>query len=320
MVRSKKRKISDPDKNVNSNKVKIPKCSANWKVLESQIIEEKKVKEAAEKEEEKIKKRKIDNVSSEKQFKRRDNKLKPSRNINNNSNGIIKKKKTIAEDIWFDGVDASEIMDLENGEDVKVIAANPAVQNKLVKKDGYSGITRIVAMDCEMVGVGDDGRDSVLARVSLVNQFGKCIYDKHVKAREDVTDYRTFVSGIRPADLVNAEDFEVVQKEVAEIIEGRILVGHALWNDFQVLFLNHPKKCIRDTAKYKPFRNLTAGRSPGLRILCKKILGVDVQKGEHSSVQDAQAAMRLYTMHKKHWEAQAYVKLNKKVKKKQPNN
>lgn len=48
-------------------------------------------------------------------------------------------------------------------------------------------------MDCEMVGTGSKGSHSILARVSLVNQFGKCIYDKHVKPMEDVTDYRTFV-------------------------------------------------------------------------------------------------------------------------------
>ena len=32
------------------------------------------------------------------------------------------------------------------------------------------------------------------------------------------------------------------------------------------------------------------------------MLGVSVQQGEHSSVQDAQAAMRLYTMFRKDWE------------------
>ncbi len=56
-------------------------------------------------------------------------------------------------------------------------------------------------MDCEMVGVGSGGKDSVLARVSLVNSHGRCIYDRHVKPRESVTDYRTQFSGIRPSDL-----------------------------------------------------------------------------------------------------------------------
>ena len=58
-------------------------------------------------------------------------------------------------------------------------------------------------MDCEMVGVGDDGKESILARVSIVNQYGCCIYDKFVKPTERVTDYRTKISGVRRADLLN---------------------------------------------------------------------------------------------------------------------
>lgn len=70
-------------------------------------------------------------------------------------------------------------------------------------------LTKAVAMDCEMVGVGPDGEDSIVARVSLVNQFGKCIYDKYVKPTEKVTDYRTAVSGIRPDDIKNGEQDEL---------------------------------------------------------------------------------------------------------------
>ena len=57
---------------------------------------------------------------------------------------------------------------------------------------------------------------------------------------------------------------------------------------------------IRDTSTYKPFRN--GNRTPSLKNLSARMLGVSVQEGEHSSVQDAQAAMRLYTMAKKDWE------------------
>lgn len=52
-----------------------------------------------------------------------------------------------------------------------------------------------------MVGVGPKGEESIVARVSLVNQYGKCVYDKYVKPTEPVTDYRTAVSGIRPEKL-----------------------------------------------------------------------------------------------------------------------
>ena len=57
-----------------------------------------------------------------------------------------------------------------------------------------------------MVGVGEGGKDSVLARVSIVNHFGHCIYDTFVKPTEKVTDYRTHVSGIRPSNLVHGEN------------------------------------------------------------------------------------------------------------------
>ena len=44
-----------------------------------------------------------------------------------------------------------------------------------------------------MVGVGEKGSDSILARISIVNQFGNCVYDKFVKPTEEVVDYRTWV-------------------------------------------------------------------------------------------------------------------------------
>lgn len=130
-------------------------------------------------------------------------------------------------------------------------------EGSTVKEIKKNKLTKFVAMDCEMVGVGYDGNDHMLARVSIVNKFGDCIYDKFVKAREEVVDYRTNISGIRKEDLLNGEDFTVVQKEVADIIKGKILVGHSLKNDLGVLFLSHPKRNIRDTSRYKPFRKVS---------------------------------------------------------------
>ncbi|XP_020034590.1 RNA exonuclease 4 isoform X3 [Castor canadensis] len=98
------------------------------------------------------------------------------------------------------------------------------------------------------------------------------------------------------------EEFEVVKREVAEMLKGRILVGHALHNDLKVLFLDHPKKKIRDTQKYRPFKSLVKSGRPSLKQLSEKILGIKVQQAEHCSIQDAQAAMRLYVMVKREWE------------------
>lgn len=65
-----------------------------------------------------------------------------------------------------------------------------------------------------MVGVGPDGKDSALARISIVNQYGHCVYDKFVKPKEPVTDYRTWVSGVRPEDLEKGENWELSSHEI----------------------------------------------------------------------------------------------------------
>ena len=230
---------------------------------------------------------------------------------------IVKTKKVVnkteAEDkkneIWFD-VDHVFIQQDEE-ENKKATNENGTIETELNKQTQEpktsAKLTKAVAIDCEMVGVGEEGRDSILARVSLVNQLNQCVYDKYVQPTEHVTDYRTHVSGIRPDDLKKfngAEKFEIVQKEVSELIKDRILVGHAVHNDLKILFLDHPKKKLRDTQRCKLFRKLkpSLGGIPSLKNLAQALLGVSIQTGEHSSVQDAQAAMRIYTMYRKQWE------------------
>lgn len=212
------------------------------------------------------------------------------------------------QDIWFDDVDPADI-EAAIGPQAAKIARQQLGRREggvaLVKEQAFGGLTKTLAMDCEMVGVGPTGEESIAARVSIVNQFGKCVYDKYIKPTQPVTDYRTAVSGIRPEHLKQGEEFEIVQKEVAEMLKGRILVGHALHNDLKVLFLDHPKKKIRDTQKYKPFKSQVKSGRPSLKLLAERILGAQVQQAEHCPIQDAQAAMRLYVMVKKEWELKA---------------
>ena len=65
----------------------------------------------------------------------------------------------------------------------------------------YPRPTKKIALDCEMIGVGFDGKQHMLARVSIVNSHGQVVYDSFVAPQEKVVDYRTPVSGIRPANL-----------------------------------------------------------------------------------------------------------------------
>ncbi|MCJ1409323.1 3'-5' exonuclease [Ptychographa xylographoides] len=162
---------------------------------------------------------------------------------------------------------------------------------------------KYIALDCEMVGVGPTPQtDSALARVSLVNYHGEQLYDSFVLPKEAVTDYRTHVSGITPQLLQTARSFEEVQKDVAELMDGKILVGHGIRNDLEALMLGHPRRDIRDTSRHPAFRALAKGRTPALKKLAKEILGVEIQEGEHSSVVDARATMLLFRREKEGFE------------------
>ena len=181
-----------------------------------------------------------------------------------------------------------------------------------------TAVTAVLALDCEMVGVGADGKRSILARASIVNEDGNVIMDAHVLPTERVTDYRTAVSGVRAKDLTAANGamaFKKVQAQMSELLRGRILVGHSLKNDMRVLMLDHPKRDTRDTSLYHPLtRPLRpeercvpgAPRGRGcraLRDLARQHLGLEIQKGEHSSVDDARATLALYKKFAKQWES-----------------
>lgn len=181
-----------------------------------------------------------------------------------------------------------------------------------LKQDDFS-VGRYIAVDCEMVEVDSYAKEA-LARVSLVNFHGNVILDEFVKPTAKVTDYRTFVSGIRPRDLVHARDFLQVRNDVAKIVTDTILIGHAIKHDLQVLQIDHPRHMVRDTSNIPQFLpNYHKKGRIGLKKLAKEQLGWDIQKGEHSSVEDAKATMLLYRKFKDQFEAKArLLKMNNK--------
>lgn len=172
---------------------------------------------------------------------------------------------------------------------------------------------KYVALDCEFVGVGPGGYESALARVSLVDYNNAILLDTYVKVDEPVTDYRTFVSGIKEEHIIadTAMDYEKCVKLVAKMLKGKILVGHALKNDLDVLKLTHPWHDTRDTAKYDPFMKKAKKNAPStmprprkLKDLALTKLNREIQKvGEsHCSIEDAIAALDLYKKARSKWE------------------
>ena len=86
--------------------------------------------------------------------------------------------------------------------------------------------------------------------------------------------YRTDISGIRPENLENAQDFKTVRNDVAKLIRDdknpKIVVGHSIENDISTLFLQVqiPYKMRRDTSELFPI----VGKTPSLKSLAEKYL------------------------------------------------
>ncbi|XP_012588108.1 PREDICTED: apoptosis-enhancing nuclease [Condylura cristata] len=170
--------------------------------------------------------------------------------------------------------------------------------------------SKCVAIDCEMVGTGPRGRVSELARCSVVSYHGDVLYDKYVRPEMPIVDYRTRWSGIARQHMRQAIPFQVAQKEILKLLKGKVVVGHALHNDFQALKYVHPRSHTRDTTHVPallgqpgaPTRTRVSLKDLALQLLHKKI---QVGHHGHSSVEDAATAMELYRLVEARWEQQA---------------
>merc|ERR1712232_922437 len=110
---------------------------------------------------------------------------------------------------------------------------------------------------------------------------------------------------------------EECRQRVKSMIDGKILIGHALKNDLRALQITHPWQSIRDTAKYEPFMktrfddNVLWPRK--LKELAQEKLRRTIQRdGEpHSAYEDAAAAMDLYRSVRRKWEKVMDYKIKK---------
>ncbi len=168
---------------------------------------------------------------------------------------------------------------------------------------------RYVALDCEMVGVGPHGSRSSVAKVTLVAMDGTVLLDDFVRQEEEVTDYRTFVSGVTAHDLETAPwTMDECRMRVLDLIDDRVLIGHALKNDLRALSISHPWYLTRDTAKFEPFMQTRFDDGilwpRKLKDLVKERLGREIQTPgvPHSAYEDAMAAMDLYRTVRRKWE------------------
>ena len=158
-----------------------------------------------------------------------------------------------------------------------------------------------------MVGVWIGLKErSALGRCSIIDYDEKIIFDEFVRPEQQIKDYRTYWSGIKKSDLDNAMPFRVAIKKIHKILQNKIIVGHHLQYDFDVLKLSHPRTDVRDTSEYVPVRTLAelpCTQRPSLKKLAANILHEAIQEGSHCSVADATAALNIYKRLENKWEA-----------------
>eukprot|EP00961_Rhodomonas_salina_P298646 3938251-Rhodomonas_salina.1 len=134
----------------------------------------------------------------------------------------------------------------------------------------------------------------VAAEVSLVDEWGNVLWHTYVKPPMRVVSYNTQYSGVTPRHLRYAPRLCDVRAKIESIIAGKLLVGHAITNDLRALELWHPPDAIIDTQRIPEIQRLFENDTPGLKRVCRGLLGIEIQNGAHSALEDAQATAAVF--------------------------
>ena len=131
-----------------------------------------------------------------------------------------------------------------------------------------------------------------LCRISIVNaeKPDEVLLDTLVKPEWPVTDYRSFVNGIKEEHLENVEfTLKHAQEFMTALCSDQtIVMGHSVCNDLAAIRMEH--YCIVDSAYlFNLVDNETA--TPGLKDLCLAILKKPMPV-THDSVNDTRVALR----------------------------
>jgi PAB-dependent poly(A)-specific ribonuclease subunit 2 len=185
------------------------------------------------------------------------------------------------------------------GIDAEFVALSPA--DKAVRPDGSEQVLRPPRLG--------------LARVSVVRGAGPAagvpLQDDYVRAVEPVHDYLTRYSGLQPGDLdpAAARHANGVTSLKAAYLKLRYLVdagcrfcGHGLSSDFRCINMLVPPAQLVDTVELFRFKRQ---RKLSLRFLARYLLGADIQRGSHDSIEDARTALALYAKYTQLCEAGA---------------
>jgi len=133
---------------------------------------------------------------------------------------------------------------------------------------------------------------SVLIRATLIDGHGKVILDEYCQPTSKIIFMRTQCHGIFQWEIIDKQSDEDLIRKIQEIIKDKIIIGHSLKYDLEVLKVSPPETKIRDTAER--FSWTFRKHIPSLKELAKNKLGIEIQTGTHDSKEDALAALKIF--------------------------